>query len=507
MRNATIKHLPFHVFLLSIFPSLALLTNNLGQTDLWVVHRPLIVSILIGLLFFLVARLLARNWQAAGLWASLAVLMFFSYGHIYQIVEDTQIYGFLIGRHRYLIFFWGAVFIFGTWLIFRRIREESEITPILNLVSLILVLFQIGRIATYQIRKSISQQQAQAAISDTLLLPKDPEKFPDVYLIILDMYGREDAINANYGYDNSEFISQLEEIGFYVADCARSNYATTALSLASQLNMEYLDVLLDDVSVESTGYLIRNSRVRLAFEEIGYTSIAFNTGYGWANVGDSDIFFMEPLDPILWQIDPFELMFLDGSLVRPLLDYYVSLGLGKINYLNSVVEIKAQRTRMVLDYLDLIPQMPSPKFVHAHIMIPHPPHVFNIDGSVNLQANLLDEIIGFKIQLDYLNPRILEIVENIIDSSDPSPIIILEGDHGLFNFQRTSILNAIFLPYGDDEVFYPQISLVNTFRLLFNEYFGTDFPLLDDRSHNRLGNDDYAYDPNTHDDWNPACIP
>ena len=506
MRSSEIKRLPFHIFLLSVFPALALLTNNLGQIDLWVVHRPLIVSILIGLLFFLVTRLLVKNWQKASLCTSLAMIMFFSYGHVYQIVEDSLLFGFLIGRHRYLVIFWGAMFILGTWLIIRNFREPNEITINLNLVSLILVLFQIGQIASYQIRKDISLKQAQAAISDTLLLPNDPENLPDVYLIILDMYGREDALNAHYNYDNSEFISQLEEIGFYVADCARSNYATTALSLASQLNMEYLDVLIDDVNVESTSYLINNSTVRMAFEEIGYTSIAFNTGYGWANVGDSDIYIDKPPDPIIYYVDPFEQLFIEGSLARPLLDYYVSLDLGEIKYFETVNEMKAQRTRMVLDHLNLIPQMNGPKFVYAHIMMPHPPHVFNVDGSVNLQASpYTDDKIEFGIQLDYLNPQIIEIVKKIIDESDPSPIIILEGDHGLLDFERTSNLNAMYFPNSGGEVFYPHISLVNTFRLVFNEYFGTDFPLLEDRSYKRLGGDNYAYTP--HEEWNPACMP
>lgn len=506
MRSSEIKHLPFHIFLVAVFPALALLTNNLGQTDIWVVRRPLIVSTLIGILFFLVARLLVRNWQKASLWTSLAVIMFFSYGHVYQIVEDFLLFGFLIGRHRYLVIFWGAMFMLGTWLIFRKIRKLDEITHILNLVSLILVLFQIGQIASYQIRKSISYKQAQAAISDTLLSPNDPENMPDVYLIVLDMYGREDALNAHYNYDNSEFLSQLEEIGFYVADCARSNYATTALSLASQLNLEYLDVLIDDVNLESTSYLIRNSTVRTALEELGYTSIAFVTGFGWADVGDSDVYIDKPPDPLTYYIDPFEQLFIEGSLVRPLLDFYISLGLGEIKYFDTVNEMKAQRIRMVLDHLNLIPQMNGPKFVYAHLLIPHPPHVFNIDGSVNLQADEhSDDKFEFEIQLEYLNPQIIEIVKRIINQSGPSPIIILEGDHGLFDFQRTSILNAFYFPNSIDEVFYPQISLVNTFRLLFNEYFGTDFPLLDDRSHKRLGNDNFAYVLN--EEWNPACMP
>ena len=505
MRNSRIKRLPFHIFLLSVFPALALLTNNLGQTDIWVVHRPLILSILFGILLFLAARLLTRNWQKASLWTSLAVVMFFSYGHIYQIVEDIQLFGFLIGRHRYLVIFWGAVFILGTWLIFRKIKELNETTFILNSVTLILVLFQIGQIASYQIRKSISHEEAQAAISNTLLSPNNPENMPDVYLIVLDMYARADALNTFYQYDNSEFITQLEEIGFYIADCARSNYSSTALSLASQLNLEYLDELIDDVNLESASYLIRNSTVRMAFEEIGYTSIAFNTGFGWANVGDSNIYLENPPDPLLWYIDPFEQLFMEGTLVRPILDYYVSLDLGGIKYFDSIIEMKAQGTRMVLDHLNLIPQMDGPKFVYAHILIPHPPHVFNIDGSVNLQANQLSEKTGIQIQLDYLNPRIIEIVKKTIDQSDPNPIIILEGDHGLFEFQRTSNLIAIYFPTSGNEIFYPQLTLVNTFRLLFNEYFGTDFPLLDDSSYLHSGSDSYTYVP--HEEWNPACAP
>lgn len=503
-----LKHIPFHLFLFSVFPALALLAINLGETDIRVVLRPLIASILIGLLIFLGSKLLMKNWQKAALYASFALLMFFSYGHVYQIVEDVRIFGFLIGRHRFVIIFWGATLFLGTILILKKVREPEKYTPILNLVSLILVLFQIGQITIYQVKKGISLERAQTTASEALLLPNPPKILPDVYLIILDMYGRADALDAHYGYDNNEFISQLEEVGFYVADCGHSNYAATALSLASQLNLNYLDALLDDINLESTSYLIKNSRVRMAFEEMGYTSIAFNTGFGWANVSDSDIYLDKPPDPILWNIDPFEQMFLEGTLVRPFLDYYISLGLGELKYFDTPNEMKAQRTRLVLDHLNLIPEMSGPKFTYAHIMMPHPPHVFNADGSVNLQASKFsDDKVEFKIQLDYLNPQILEIVKRIIDSSEPSPIIILEGDHGLFDFQRTSNLIALYFPNRSTGSFYPQLSLVNTFRLLFNQYFGTEFPLLEDRSYSRLGRDNYAYDPNPVKEWNPACIP
>ena len=48
--------------------------------------------------------------------------------------------------------------------------------------------------------------------------------------------------------------------------------------------------------------------------------------------------------------------------------------------------------------------------------------------------------------------------------------------------ERYSIFNACLFPDGGDKNLYDSISPVNTFRVLFNHYFGTDYPLLEDRS-------------------------
>ena len=64
--------------------------------------------------------------------------------------------------------------------------------------------------------------------------------------------------------------------------------------------------------------------------------------------------------------------------------------------------------------------------------------------------------------------------------------IILQGDHGQLwpdqHAAQMKILNAYYLPKGS-EVLYPSISPVNTFRVVFNEYLGGNFPLLEDVSY------------------------
>jgi hypothetical protein len=49
--------------------------------------------------------------------------------------------------------------------------------------------------------------------------------------------------------------------------------------------------------------------------------------------------------------------------------------------------------------------------------------------------------------------------------------------------ERFSILNAYYLPGDGDAGLYDQISPVNTFRLIFNLYFGTEYARLEDESY------------------------
>jgi hypothetical protein len=72
----------------------------------------------------------------------------------------------------------------------------------------------------------------------------------------------------------------------------------------------------------------------------------------------------------------------------------------------------------------------------------------------------------------------------LADSNTP-PIIILQGDHGPWLQPKTKrfwILNAYYFP-GNQDKLYSTISPVNTFRLVFNTYFGGKYDMLKDTSY------------------------
>ena len=98
-------------------------------------------------------------------------------------------------------------------------------------------------------------------------------------------------------------------------------------------------------------------------------------------------------------------------------------------------------------------------------------------------------------QLQYLSNQVLETVITLLDTSEQEPIIIISGDHGprsivpssetdaSIHFERMHILNALYLPGVDDFVIQADHTPVNTFRVILNEYFGTDYSMLPNRSY------------------------
>jgi hypothetical protein len=107
-------------------------------------------------------------------------------------------------------------------------------------------------------------------------------------------------------------------------------------------------------------------------------------------------------------------------------------------------------------------------------------------------------------QLRYTNKRMKELISHLLAGPDESdPIIVVQSDEGPHppryqadedNFDWTQatteelgeklrILNAYYLPGVSSDALYPSISPVNSFRLIFDEYFGADMPLLEDKTY------------------------
>ncbi len=63
----------------------------------------------------------------------------------------------------------------------------------------------------------------------------------DIYYVLLDRYASEQSLRRFFGFDNSKFCDELEKRGFVVDRKAITSYPMTSTSMASTLNMRYLN--------------------------------------------------------------------------------------------------------------------------------------------------------------------------------------------------------------------------------------------------------------------------
>ena len=494
------KRFPFYPLLLVVLPALALLANNIAQVQAWVAVRPLIISLAGGALLFGLSWLVLRSWSRAALLTTLLLAWFFSYGHIYNLLKPVTLLSFAIGRHRLLFPLLTLLFIGLAWLVLRSRSDFSSLVLPMNVIASLLVIFQFVTIAGYTIRfnaAAVNPIVPELAASNQLK-PANPTQMPDVYYIILDAYTRQDALQTYFDFNNQPFVDGLKKMGFYVANCSRSNYTSTELSLSSSLNMDYLPALSRKFTEGSTDRsalpeLMKHSQLRQQLEAIGYRSVSFQEEYYWAEWDDADILMTATSSgQALRSIRPFEAMLVRDTAFSFLVDASSVLLKGWVEQVNFPYADHINQVLFMLDKLDNMASLGGPKLVFAHVLVPHLPFVFNADGSIQQDENyyrdssnpINDDYYkkGYTSQIQFINSRILPILQRIINESKVPPVIILQGDHGAKDFNRAAILNAYYLPGAAGQL-YPTITPVNTFRLVLNQYFGAHYDLLPDMSY------------------------
>ena len=484
---------PIHPLLFAAYAVLALLASNVGQVRSSAAIRSVVISLSVALVLLLLLRLVLADWAKAAAVGTIVLILFFAYGHVYGFLKSVSLAGTVLGRHRYLLPAFLLSSVAALWLI-RRSSFWSGAAPFLNVMGAVSLLIPLARVVGSEYRAVQEPERAlplEGGSTDSASL-----ELPDIYYIILDAYTRGDILRENFDFSNEPFLNKLEELGFYVAECSQSNYSQTDLSLASSLNIDYLHNLSDEFTADNDDRsavfrLIRESMVRRTLEGLGYEIVAFETGFPWTELDDADHYLAPEHDTSFFSpsLNSFEVLLLRTTAVSALIDASVAFF---SNISAGALEQHEARVRYTLTQLSEIPRLPGPKLVFAHVVAPHKPYVFGSfdeagpadpdpDPSEDPQAY----VSGYRNQVMFVNEHMIELLQDIIEGSEPSPIIVLQGDHGADQAEPTSrvaILNALRLPNVNADRLYPTISPVNTFRLVLAEYFGLDLGLIEDVS-------------------------
>jgi hypothetical protein len=507
-----------HTLFFALFPPISLYAINIARFPGDQIFRSMIVLVLVGVGLGMLGWLIFRDTERATVLASLMLFFSMNYGHAYNGLKilvsrvakargvEFSLDDISVGVHIVSSMIWIALMLLVYHLATRK-ENWKRITPqFLILVAVVAFMIPSIRIAwTWgRIRPLLSENSVISRL-DVELTPDIGLGKPDVYYILLDGYGREDILEEFFHYDNSYFLDELEEQGFFVAEKSRSNYSNTISSLASSINMNYLEDLAE---IPSDDLLCRmllsqsidSSETMRIFRELGYEFIAFSTGFPSTEIADADVYFQsEEIG-----LNPFESLLVRNSILLPIFDISANTGI-RLEY--PGYSGHRERISFTLDQLPRLSSDPGPKFVFAHIVAPHPPFVFDAEGMATdqrypyvfwdgdmFQGTSEEYIQGYSDQVTFLNDWLLSWIKVLQSESSSMPIILLQGDHGPRSTvvwrspskdamrEGTAILNASYLPGVKTSVLYDDVSPVNTFRIILNEYFNANLELLPDRT-------------------------
>jgi hypothetical protein len=479
--------LPAHPFLftLAFLLFLYLITDVIVPPN--EILRPLLALWIVLTLLIWLAYWITRDWDWAGLLLTIFVLGVYLSSQFFIVAAVTSAALILL------------------WLGFTRLRRRRvnirEVTVLLNIASLFLVVI-LSFPTISQLARLPASYFSAVRVNDRPLLatPAASGDLPDIYYIVLDGYVRSDILEEYFQFDNSDIEQFLRSRDFVIPENSHSNYPKTALSVTSTLNMNYIQDITPDL--EQSYYwwlmspLIDHSQTRAMLEQVGYKTVSITTDWGITDNPTTDIYY-QPAPVVLNDLEGMLLATTPLGSLKPILSNFT---------LGRSLEAHRQLVRFNFDSLQDIPEIPGPKFVFAHIVSPHPPFVFDKNGDPLDQGygftfndgddyplSAEDYRQGYVGQVEFVNRELKTMIDAILQKSAAPPIIILQADHGsgmLTDFgsventclrERFSNFAAYYLPGADKNTIPSDITPVNLFRIIFNEYFSTQLPLLESK--------------------------
>jgi hypothetical protein len=483
---------PLHPFLFAAVPVLALWVQNLSEgVSLRDVAKPLLVTVAAAGVVMLIAGLLLRgNFRKGGLVAAAVIFLVFSYGPLSSLVGAPA--PVILGSCL-------ALCVAAIVAIVRATPQRvTGLTRGLNLVAAGLVAVNAVSIGFHESRARDIGVDTSGVLSGAAK-GSTPFGRPDVYFIVLDDYGGERALRELLGYDNRPFLDALAARGFYVPAHPTTNYPRTSWFLASTLNLQYLQSLIPAGTTITEGNLrplIMGDAVPKFFKSKGYRYVHIGS---W--VEDTATNPQADVNVTLGRgLSSFSNALLNETAFKPALEAFGTLDWDRQQYDRAIFQF---------DQLAKSKELAGPKFVFAHIIVPHWPYVFGEDGGFSDAQIKVSEIKApldsvsatarqrYVMQIEFANQKALALIDTLLSGPpDSRPAIVLQSDEGFFTWltdggnasdqdleQHFNVLSAYYLPRLANTGLYPTITPVNSFRLLFNDYFQAALPLLPDRNY------------------------
>ena len=469
----------FHPFLISILPIFFLFSLNVHEVPINDIFFPILISISITFVLWIILRKIFDGVKGANI-LSLFLLLFVTYGNLRMILYDTGDANLqLFSSNSILGLIFLSIGILG-FIFFRRTQENKKINSIFNVIAITIILILIMNVGIFFIDNQIDSSQEY--FKNIPLIEKNLQEKPDVFVFILDEFAGKNQLMMDFNYDLNSFNQSLNEREFEIPKTSLSNYPNTALSMPSLLNMDYLEFLTFDLDEKSKDMRIPlqlrdQNNVMKIFKINGYDTVSF---YGGLDATGDTLIVNEKLCSF-------------GTINTDLRKNFVLTYL-PLSYFNDIflANFQHEKLQCVFSYIENYKTNKSqPIYHHIHIRLPHHPFIYDSEGNFLPYKIKSDDKDAYLQQLMFTEKKLLELVDIIQKESSDSVIMII-SDHGYradINWKEPSnddlirgfnVITSFHFP-GKEFTIDEKISLVNVYRIFFNEYFDYEFPILADK--------------------------
>ncbi|MBL7744213.1 MAG: sulfatase-like hydrolase/transferase [Chitinophagaceae bacterium] len=478
-----LKRYPCFVFLLPVFFVLHGCTENYDFVPFKDAVLLTGLYILVSSAILVPAYFIYRNWHKAA-WLTFALMAFhFFFGSMHDGLRKLFPQSFL-STYSFVIPASFCLFFIFAFLLKKRKKTFVLLLYYFNIVFLLLI--------TIDMVSLLIKITGKTRIS-TPSLPKEATPCtdcptPDFYFIIADEYAGNTELKDIFLFDNTAFLTLLQQQGFHVIEHSKSNYNYTPYSIASTLNMDYLDLTRTEKQplLAYTYETIQNNQLLHFLEQHKYRFYNYtHFDFPGQPAQTAETFLPSKTKLITSQT------FL--SRMEKEISYHLITTLKWEKEIRKSVYFTKKNNELLYQLTIKAPALKTkePKFVVTHLMMPHYPYYFDKNGNEfpfeKLTEGNQNNYNNYIEYLQYSNKRLLELIAQILKNSSSPPVIILMGDHGFRHFKGPVDtkyyfynLSTVYLPGQNYSSFSDSLTNVNLIRTVLNSTFRQQLPYLKD---------------------------
>ena len=379
-------------------------SNIYGSID--IALRPIVLTAIAALLFYVICAILVRRVWLASLTTTATMAALLGLGPVVLLVTSLLLASILLRQMQSRP---------------QRIGGPTLAVGATRIAALVLLIGFVRVMTT-----------GPVWLSDRALQRESDSTGPPIYLIVADAYARQDTLAGEFGYDNEPFLRSLEDRGFDLYRDAESNYNNTLVALASMFNARPIHELgLPGSTTMSQDFRVLHRSINEAplWDELGaagYRLRAVPSMWDGTNIGHAE-------DTVSGNLTSFDVHLLQSTALGDIVEWVAPDWIAQQHRNQTVGAFNALRE-----------PAPPGTFVFAHLMVPHPPFVFESDGSSRPLPScfpttcslwkswpgVFDDpeayISGYVPQLEYTNTQLLRVADALPEDA----VVVLMGDHG-----------------------------------------------------------------------------